>query len=221
VAQVAKSKINAFDWITFSAKAKKLLEFASWSTITPVNADRWEEIAFHVLKSMGQKYKGNDPKWESGSHAPGADLWTDLLAISAKAGSIKNDTLYLSSYRLTRFGDLAAMKIFIDGDGKNFDIYLCCARKDSSDGSRTYKIFVVSADIFIAKKLKWKEVISTRSGKSSGWYGLSDNGVAVKIQKSMSNQLWIEIPIRLCSLIGEVTISKKLLGTGLSEAVKK
>jgi hypothetical protein len=220
VAKITKSKTDSFDWDTFSSNAEKLLKFASWSTISPVNADRWEEIVFHILKNMGQTYKGGDPKWESGSHAPGADLWTDLLAISAKAGSIKNSTLSLSSYRLTRFKDLEEMKTFIDGNGKNFDIYLCCARIDNTNGSRIYKIFVVPADIFIAKKLKWKEQTSNKNGDITGWYGLSNNGVVVKIQKKMSNQLWIEIPTRLCSQIGEITIAKEFLGAGLSEEVK-
>ncbi|MDO8561170.1 MAG: hypothetical protein Q7R91_03065 [bacterium] len=213
-----KSKVKSFDWKTFSMKAKKLLEFASRSTIAPVNAGRWEEIVFHILKNMGQKYKGGDPKWEVGSHAPGADLWIDLFAISAKAGGIQNSTLSISSYRLTQFKNLDAMIEFIDGDGKNFDIYLYCARIDNADGSRTYKVFVVSADIFIAKKLKWTKQIS-HGNKISGWHGLSNNGVEVNIQKNMSNQLWIKIPLALCLQISEVNISQKFLGSSLSEVI--
>jgi len=218
---MARPKTQSFNWKTFSIKAKKLLDFASRSTIAPVNAGRWEEIVFHVLKSMGQKYKGGDPKWEVGSHAPGADLWTDLFAISAKAGGIQKNTLSLSSYRLTRFSDLEAMKAFIDGSGKNFDIYLCCARIDYTDGSRDYKIFVVPADIFTAKKLKWTEQLSLKNNKVSGWRGLSSNNIEVKIQKNMSNQLWINIPLELCSKIGEIHIPKKILGIALSEEALK
>ena len=217
---MAKSVTKLFDWETFSTKALKLLKYASLSTSAPVNAGRWEEIVFHVLKNMGQKYKDDDPKWESGSHAPGADLWTDSFAISAKAGSIKNSTLSISSYRLTRFEDLASMITFIDGAGKNFDIYLCCARIDHADGKRSYKIFVLPADVFVAKKLKWTEQISAKNGKISGWGGIGNDGIKVKIQSKMSNQLWIEIPLALCTMVGEITIPREALGIKLSEELK-
>lgn len=93
-----KQKIKYFNWKTFFVKTKKLIQFASSSTISPVTADRWEEIVFHVLKGMGEKYKGGDPRWEIGSHSVGADIWTDRFAVSVKSGNVKNGFLIFSSY---------------------------------------------------------------------------------------------------------------------------
>jgi hypothetical protein len=213
-----KPKGKPFNWKLFSIKAERLLEFASKATVAPVNAERWEEIVFHVLKSMGQIYHGGDPKWEVGSHVPGADIWVDSFAISVKSGGIKNNILTLSSYRLTRFNDLGAMKMFID-EGKNFDIYLCCARTDNLDGSRDYRIFTIPANIFYAKELTWKEQSSRINGKIAGWRGVDKKGIIVNIQKSMSNQLWINIPLNLCTQVGEIHIQEKIMGMALAEAV--
>ena len=107
------------------------------------------------------------------------------------------------------------MKDFIDGSGKNFDMYLCCARTEDSNGTRNYKIFSVSASIVEAKKMKWKESFSKKKGSSIGWHGEAQSGVVVDIHKSMSSQLWIKIPLKLCTQIGEVTITKNLQGSAL------
>ena len=206
-----------FDWKTFFAKTEKLIKFASLSSIAPLDSTRWEEIVFHVMKNMGEKYKGGDPRWVAGSHAPGSDIWTDRLEISAKSGKLVKGFLCISSYRLTRFSDLKAMKEFIDGNGKNFDVYLCCARTEGRDGMRNYKVFSVPAGIVEARKMKWGERISKKNGSSMGWHGRAQNGVEVDIHKSMSSQLWIKIPLRLCTQVGEVTIAKNLQGSALSK----
>lgn len=202
------------DWEVFGDRVKELLEFASKSTSARVNAERWEEIIFYVLKGMGKKYKGEYPKWEMGSHSPGADIWIDDLAISAKAGSVKNDILTLSSYRLTRFVTLRDMKNFIDEDEKRFDVYLCCAQSDDVKGNRIYQVFVVPSNIFQADDAEWTE-------SNSSWHGTGLNGVVVDIHKKMSNQLWIKIPLKLCTLIKEVSIPKKSLGTALGKVAAK
>src|SRR3989344_6869747 len=221
MAKSKKSKMLSFNWKIFSMKAIKLLEFSSQSSIVPVKDIRWEEIVFHVLKNMGQKYKGGDPKWDMGSHAKGADIWTDEFAISAKAGNIKTDFISISSYRLTRFKNLQEMKVFIDGTGKNFNFYLCCVSTDNSDGSRTYKIFCVPSTVFNAKKLKWSRKRSRHGGVVSGWQGSNKQGVEVQIIKNMSNQLWIKVPLKLCSKIGEVKIQRNFLGVALDKILHK
>lgn len=211
-----------FDWKTFSHKLTKLIKYASSSTIVPIKDSRWEEVIFHVLKGMGEKYQGGDPKWDVGSHAPGADLWVDSLSISAKSGTIKNDILCISSYRLTRFPDLESMISFIDGGGKNFDVYLCCVLVKNKDESRTYKILVISSEIINAKNLKWEDEVSSKDKIThKGFVGYDDNNVVLKIVKNMSNQLWIYIPISLCTLIAEINIPKNDLGLSLSEVAKK
>lgn len=207
-------KKNKVNWKIFSKIAIKLIKFASEATCDPVNAGRWEEIIFYTLKGMNKKFNGEDPYWISGSHRKGADLWTDDVIISAKGGKIENGVLSLSSYRLTSFKTLKKMKEFVDGEGKNFDVYLCCSRKDSKDGNRVYRLFVASSDIFLAKKLQWHAV-------SGGWIGKDRKGIEVHIVKKMSNQLWMKIPIRLCLEIGTISFTKKELGSKLNKLAKK
>jgi hypothetical protein len=208
-----------FDWLEFTKRLEKLIAYVSSATRTPINGELWEEVIYHTLRSMGSKYQGGGPKWVSGSHAPGADLWIDEFGISAKAGNIKNDRLVISSYRLTRFADLESMIAYIDGPGKNFDIYLCCARIDTAN-QRTYNVFVVPNDAFAASELKWTELLSQKDNKISGWRGINDQGVIVSIYKSMSNQLWIELPLSACRSLLQVNIPKASLGQSLEAILK-
>lgn len=171
----------------------------------PINSDRWEEFIFTTLRDMGEAYQGSEPKWVRGSHAPGADVWTDKFAISAKSGSLKNGFLVLSSCRLTRFKNLEEMIMFLDGpSGKNFDFYLCCARVETKS-ELTYQVYKVPVDVFVASSVDWRKT-------KSGWDGSSSNGVIASIVKKMSNQLWLNIPIGLCEKITEFKISLSDLG---------
>ena len=206
------SKIKRFNWNIFAQKVTELLKFASGATAAPINAERWEEIIFHALKSMGMKYKGEDPRWITGSHAPGADIWVDGLSISAKAGKLNNDKfLTISSYRLTRFSNLEQMKAFIDKEASNFDVYLCCARADQK-GKRVYQVFLIPANVFSAQSLSWSKT-------TSGWQGSNNDGIIVKIVKKMSNQLWVTLPVHLCKKIAEVKLPVGDLGLELSDAL--
>ncbi|MDO8592719.1 MAG: hypothetical protein Q7R92_03030 [bacterium] len=214
-------KVICFDWNKFSAKLKKLFEFDCENTRVAINADRWEEFIYIVLKNMGEKYKGGDPKWILGSHQPGTDIWIDKFNISAKSGNIQNNNLIISSNRLTRFNNLDEMKKFIDSPiGKNFDIYLCSARIDQKNGDRVYKIFLVDANIFQAKKLQWEDTYLKNGNSHSGWRGANNKGIEVEIRKKMSNQLWLTIPLRMCNLLFEVTILKDKMGSGVDKILK-
>ena len=211
---INNKRVLDFDWNGFSDKLKKLIAYSSKISVVAINADRWEELIYAVLCSMNRKFKGGKPKWILGSHKPGADIWIDEFSISAKSGNIQNSNLIVSSYRLTRFGNLDEMKEFIDSpEGKNYDIYLCCARKDHANGSRTYTVFLVDANIFHAKDLDWEDMHLRDDGSHSGWRGTNNEGIKVEIRRKMSNQLWLSIPIRLCSKLLEITISKDDLGS--------
>ncbi len=206
---IKKWNVLNFGWDTFSKYLKKLILFTSKTTIVPINADRWEELIYVTLKHMGK-----NPRWNLGSHAPGADIWIDEFAISAKSGNIQKNYLIISSYRLTRFNNLNEMISFIDGsEGKNYDVYLCCARKDLKNGNRIYKVFLIDADTFKASELKWEEMFPKKGGSPSGWRGTNRNGIKVEIRKKMSNQLWISLPINLCDEILHIEIKKNELGS--------
>ncbi|MFA6503086.1 MAG: hypothetical protein WCT45_02420 [Candidatus Paceibacterota bacterium] len=199
-----KSK-KQFDWKSFSGLIRNSFHFFSKYSRVPINADRWEEFIFTTLRDMGETYQGGEPKWIRGSHAPGADVWTDTFAISAKSGALKNGSIVLSSCRLTRFVSLKDMIAFLDGPaGKNFDFYLCCARIETKS-ELTYQVYKVPAEVFAASSVSWKET-------KSGWEGDSSNGVSAAIVRKMSNQLWLKVPLALCEKITEFTIPLSDLG---------
>ncbi len=210
-----KTQVSSFDWKNFSINIEKLIKFHSLNSIVPINADRWEEIINATLKFMGK-----NPEWNQGSHSAGADVWTKDFSISAKSGKISGDSLMISSYRLTRFNNLEEMKEFIDGEGKNFNIYLCCARIDS-ETERIYKIFLIDANVISAKRINWGDSYSKDKKVHSGWEGKDKNGVLLRIVRTMSNQLWMEVPLKLCDKILEVKINKKNLGSKIEEPLKK
>lgn len=218
---ITDKNILTFNWEEFSIKLKKLFEFDCANTRVAINADRWEEFIYIVLKNMGEKYEEKNPKWILGSHQPGADMWIDKFSISAKSGKIQNGCLEISSYRLTRFKNIEEMKKFIDSPmGKNFDIYLCSARTDQKNGDRIYRIFLIGANIFQAKKLKWKDMHLKNGVDHSGWRGTNNKGIKVEIRRKMSNQLWMTIPLRMCNLLFEITMSKDKMGSGADKVLK-
>lgn len=211
---ISKKEVLSFDWQTFSNKMKRMFEFAQKNSVVAINADRWEEFIHVVLRNMGMKYKGEPPKWVLGSHRPGADIWIDQFSISAKSGNIQSGCLTLSSYRLTRFSNLGEMKEFIDSpEGKNFDVYLCSARINNNNGSRTYRVYLIDSDIFHAKNLDWEDMHLRDGITHSGWKGLNKKGIKVEIRRKMSNQLWISIPLKMCNELFDITISGKDLGS--------
>tara|TARA_Y100000310_G_scaffold335884_1_gene419021 strand:- start:1246 stop:1929 length:684 start_codon:yes stop_codon:yes gene_type:complete len=211
---ITNEKVLNFDWDTFSAKLKKLIEYSSKISVVAINADRWEELLYAVLCNMNETFEGGKPRWILGSHKPGTDIWIDKFAISAKSGNLQNNNLIISSYRLTRFNDIEEMKDFIDSpEGKNYDIYLCCARTDNRNGSRTYTVFLVDADVFHANELNWEDMHLRNGGSHSGWRGTNNEGVKVEIRRKMSNQLWLSLPLNLCNKLVEITISKENLGS--------
>ena len=206
---ISKDAVYLFDWDTFKKNLDKLITGISKNTITPINGERWEEVIYTILTHMKL-----EPGWNPGSHKPGADLWFSGFSISAKSGNFQGGHLNISSYRLTRFSTLEKMKVFIDSvGGKNYDIHLCCARTDHSDGSRNYKVYVVDAGLFKAKDLAWSEMKGKRTTRTTGWRGVHENGIVVEIRKKMSNQLWLSYPLELCNLISDVSISKEDLGS--------
>lgn len=210
--------IDHFNWKLFSEYLTKLLKFYSKISIFPIKAETAEELLYTVFKKMGEK-----PRWDQGSHKPGADIWCKSFDISVKSGTIKKteDVVQISSYRLTRFDDLEEIKDFLTND-KNFDIYICVAREEFIE-KRIYRVFILDKDVFNAKDAEWTETFiqnGKRKGKSSGWRGKSPNKVIGNIHKSMSNQLWLEIPLSEAKEILYLEINKEDLGSHLENFFK-
>jgi len=205
---ISNARVREFNWGEFRMHLEKMIIGISRSTVTPINGERWEEVLYVILRHMGLNVK-----WDLGSHKPGADIWIEDFAISAKSGNLKGEKLVISSYRLTRFSELSEMIDFIDSSiGKNYDIHLSCARTDYKNGSRNYKVYLVDAHLFKANDMKWSEIPGARVQGTTGWRGVHSNGIIVEIIKKMSNQLWIYYPLELCNLIIDVPIDEHELG---------
>ncbi len=190
----AYSTSPALGWEEFAKEVTTALSNASKLTRLPLSGDRWEEILVSVFERLGQEVT-----WRPGSHAPGADIMlgrggTDLIKISVKAGSLAlrartEKVLKFSSYRLTRHTSIEAKIKFIDEDADHVNWYLFGAREDTFS-KRSYHIYLTKATIIQAATAEWEEV-------KSGWIGLQPNGVVLAIVKNMSDQLWVDIPLRL------------------------
>lgn len=184
----------AVGWEQFSELVSSALNNASKLTRLPLSGDRWEEILVSVFERLGHTVT-----WRPGSHAPGADIMlgsvdSGIIRISVKAGSIAmrartEKVLKFSSYRLTRHANIEAKIKFIDADADHVDWYLFGAREDTS-AQRSYHIYLTKATIIQAVTATWEET-------KGGWAGLQPNGVALAIVKNMSDQLWVDIPLRL------------------------
>ncbi|OIO21067.1 hypothetical protein COV61_01220 [Candidatus Micrarchaeota archaeon CG11_big_fil_rev_8_21_14_0_20_47_5] len=199
-----------FDWKTFKLFLKKVIVFKSKTSFIYINADGWEEAIFFALKKMGE-----NPEWRLGSHEKGADVKISKFAISAKAGKIENGHLTLSSYRLTRYKNIAEMTKFINGE-INYDFYLCCARIRLGDGGRKYSVFRVPSSVFKPRAEGWKKY-QNKNGDEAGWQYIQTNGVNARIVRKMSNQLWMDIPLKLCEELFSVSFSKNELGSDLEQ----
>jgi hypothetical protein len=208
-------KINKVNWNRFKELITKLIEFKTKISHTPIRAESWEEVIYAVLLYMEYKVS-----WDPTSHAKGVDLEVKIngetLKVSAKGGKVTDDqTLTLSSYRLTRFKTLPKMLEFLHKNASELDVYLICAREEKQ-ASIKYHIFKVLPDTLIPedalKPENWEE-------NKQGWYLTAPVGFDARIVKKMSNQLWYSIPLdfALIEKLTIVEISKKEIGSTLVE----
>jgi hypothetical protein len=151
------------------------------------------DLVLEELISFALEDSGHEHLYENGSHKKGCDISADEN-FSVKSAKLKNGKISISSFRLTRYGDdLGSMINFIDNDGKNFDKYLVLSRNEDEDSEVRYRLYILPSDFFKASDLDWKET-TNRKNEVSGWNTINNNNnIKLKIVKSMSNQLWIEI----------------------------
>jgi hypothetical protein len=131
--------------------------------------------------------------YESGSHKKGSDMETEFGKVSVKSSGTKSKlSASISSFRMTRFkDDIQNMLNFIDGEGKNFDLYFVLFREETKSKTK-YIFYILPSDIFSATSMKWVESFN-KKGTLSGWKTVDNDNITLKIQKNMSNQLWIEL----------------------------
>ncbi len=203
------------DWERISEGFIRLIQYRSRTTFLPIRAELWEEIIYATFKRQGLVVD-----WKVGDHAKGVDLvihgeGAAELKISAKGGSIKrNGEVHISSYRLTRFQTLEDKLKFLKDNADKLDIYLSCAREETAEIVR-YRILKMPASALVPPHLltpqNWTETVQ-------GWIlSPDDTGLAAKIVKSMSHQLWYVLPNDYAQLVelGNVEINQETRGLEL------
>ena len=171
----------------FNEKLKKHIDFRLDQSKIKIT-----DLVLEELISFAMEDSENDHLYESGSHKKGGDISTDNESYSIKSSKIQNGKLNISSFRLTRYdNDIDAMIYFIDNDGKNFDKYFVLARNETVDQIK-YSFYILPSNVFTATDMKWVDT-KNKKDKITGWNTIDNDDVKLKIVKSMSNQLWIEI----------------------------
>ena len=174
------------------------------------------DLVLEELISFALEDSDNNHVYESGSHTAGRDIRfvdDDEGDKSVKSGKLTDESLTISSFRLSRYKDLKDMLNFIDNDGKNFDFYYVLGRKETRDVIN-YVFYMIPSDIFTSTKMKWEDTYSTRSGKHSGWKTIDDSPIKLKIVDNMSSQLWIDIDRKFVDKFKYFEIKKDLSKLG-------
>jgi len=192
----------------FNDKLKKHINFRLENSKIKIT-----DLVLEELISFALEDSNNVHTYESGSHKKGADISTELENYSIKSSKLDKGKLNISSFRLTRFeDDLNKMTNFIDNDGKNFDKYFVLARNENNE-QINYSFYILPADIFTATNMVWVET-KNKKNKITGWNTINNDVIKLKIVKSMSNQLWIEIDKNYVEEFLAFEISKDISNIG-------
>lgn len=160
----------------------------------PVSAIYHEEIFVNSARKAGYII----PDWKPGSHKKGSDVTvineTKKHLISCKGGTIDKNYLTISSHRTTEHKTIEEKIIFLN---LNHQDGHCSLIYQNINDEHTYKYYWIPNNI--CKINNFTEQKGPRGGEY--WIGNNDYGTKGKITKSMSDQLWLEIPLEICERI--------------------
>lgn len=136
----------------------------------------WENILHRSFKELGY-----NSHWDTGSHKQGTDIVCNETKISCKGGSIHGKRvpkLKISSHRTTSYKTLTEKIDYISRPHED----VIWSLVQSSE--KTYCLHLIEPPNF--KSYNWEET-------SGGWRASCPNNIhKARIQRSMSDQLWIE-----------------------------
>ena len=159
----------------------------------PINGIIWENLLFNCLSMQSDSVE-----WSYKSHKTGEDINFEGVGISCKGGRLQGknkDKLKISSYRSTRQKTLQEKIDYFED--KHEDVYFCLCYEET-ETEHKYKLYTFDSDILDYRNLKWE-----------GWEG---NGkFRAKIEKSMSDQLWLWLPTNLLNEQFEIEIKKSII----------
>jgi hypothetical protein len=159
----------------------------------PLKAEQFESLFSEVF--------GTD--WVPNNHNTNEDMTTVIEGMerpSLKSGPQKDGSVKISSHRTTTHKTLQEKIKFLDS--RTYDSYVCLSRPDKKK-THKYQLLYLPKSVIKFDSLIWIDTYN-KKGISSGWKGKSsDNLIEVDIVKSMSDQVWIKINMKLLTVLAE------------------
>jgi hypothetical protein len=190
-----------FDKNVLQSFEEKILQHHVLYPEIPNKAEYWECIAKNCLGAKD---------WIPNNHNPNEDLVTEHVGLkkpSLKSGIISGSRMVFSSHRMSKFDNLNEMLDFLDS--RTYDSYLFLSRNEGENNQK-YSICYMPSNLWNFSDLTWEPIIGVKGknkGKQQGWKSNSSDGkISLKIQFSMSNQLWVDVDISLITLLKEIFI---------------
>lgn len=155
----------------------------------PIKEATWEFVLQQAATKSRMKCE-----WQPGSHKPGADITLSRKRYSCKTSRVtrSSQNVLISSYRLTKtvHGARGPQKFIdeIDNVRADFDFYALLVREQNDKLISRYSIYQIPAERLKAASLDWEKEAN------GNWVGVGPDYV-MKIQKSMSYQLWMVVPL--------------------------
>jgi hypothetical protein len=159
----------------------------------PVKAEQFESLFSDVFET----------EWVPNNHNTNEDMTTVIEGMerpSLKSGLGKDGSVKISSHRTTTHKTLQEKIKFLDS--RTYDSYVCLSRPDKKK-THKYQLLYLPKSVIKFDSLIWIDTYN-KKGISSGWKGKSsDNLIEVDIVKSMSDQVWIKINMKLLTVLAE------------------
>lgn len=186
-----ENHVHYFDYDAIATKMQERLRLHHSIYMTLCKDSYLEENFHRSLQALGIP-----SVWTPGNHNVKFDIQISGLApdIGVKSGTLEH-TKNLVSYSGSRLGSHKTIQdkiSFLEKNKPHFTFFMSEKKNSSS------YYFSVLQNSKICYDVKWTET-------NSGYHAKTD-GYSLKIQKSMSWQLWSEIDLRLLSYIKEIEI---------------
>lgn len=162
----------------------------------PLKAEQFESLFARVVQGQ----------WNPNNHNTSEDMLTEVAGMkkpSLKSGIIRNGVLTISSHRTTKYKTLEDKIGFLES--RTYDSYVCLSRPDE-DKPHKYNLIHFDKKIINYRSLDWSNTYN-KKGDHSGWLGV-DKGIKVKIVKSMSDQVWINLDMDKVNVLSEYDFTK-------------
>jgi hypothetical protein len=164
-----------------------------------------KEIVWENLFARISQIEGAETEHKAGNHLPGSDVkiqdidTDNMTSFSCKSCKIERNYMKVSSYRMTKCNTIDDFIDEIDVKRANYNFYSLLARKENKKNNEIvsidYYLYIIPAKLIKASTLQWRIQTNKHTQKITSWVTERKNGVSMSIQKSMSNQLWIELSL--------------------------